>query len=289
MSGLADWLLERRPVRVVLMAVLFPMPLLAVGTAAIVALTTMARGWRHALADIAAAVTLVAVMTALAQGFWLQLSLGAGLTWLLALLLGQLRRSGSLNLAVQVAVLLGFLGALVFTVWSRDPHAYWEDVLRDFGERLRAAGIDLGPSELMPAAAQLMTGVMSASAVASSLGALFLGTWWAAGSDVFRAEFRELRMGRVMGLLAAVMGALLLTSLRPSVDDLLLVLSVGFVVQGLAVIHWHAARRQWPRWWPLLLYMPLVSAVGVTEMLLLALLGLLDNGLGLRRQGENLV
>lgn len=293
MAGVAEWLLERRPARVVLMAALFPMPLLAVVSAAIVALTAMARGWRVAAADAAMAVVLIGIMTAIAQGFWLQITFGAGLTWLVAGALGNLRRAGSLNLAVQCAVLLGLAGALAFTIWSRDPRAYWEQVLLDLGERARMAGLEVGPADLMPAAAQLMTGMMAASAVASALAALFLATWWAGrmGAADFAGEFRQLRMGRVMGLLAAVTAALALTGLRTSVDDLLLVLGVGFVIQGLAVVHWHGARRQWPRGWSAFLYLPLalVPALAVAELLILALIGLVDNAYELRRQGTNLV
>jgi hypothetical protein len=128
---------------------------------------------------------------------------------------------------------------------------------------------------------------MSASVVASAVAALFIGCWWAGqiGGGRFSAEFRELRMGKVLGVLAGVIGLLFLTAARPTADDLLLVLGTGFVLQGLAVVHWHGARRAWFRGWPLLLYMPLglLPALAGLELSLLALLGLLDNGYSLRR------
>jgi hypothetical protein len=293
MAGVADWLLGRRHMRVILMAALFPMPLLAVASAAIVALTAMRLGWRMALVDVAAAVVVVGILTALAQGFWLQISIGAAVTWAVAVLLGQLRETGSLNLAVQCAVLLGIIGTLAFTVLNPDPQAYWEDVLRDLAQRARDAGLEIGPADLLPAAAEFMTGMMSASAVASALAALFLACWWAGDMSrvEFGTEFRQLRMGRVLGLLAGVFGVLALAGLRPSVDDLLLVLGTGFVIQGLAVIHWHGAQRNWPRGWALFLYLPLalLPALAAAELLVLALLGLVDNGYRLRRSGGNLV
>jgi hypothetical protein len=292
MAGLAQWLAGRRVSRVALMALLFPVPLLAVITAALVVLATIARGWRVAAEDSACAAALLAVGTALAGGFWLEISLGAALTWALAVVLAHLRRIGSLTLAVQVAVLMGVCGALAFMAWSPNPQAYWEQVLKELATRAKSAGMDVGP-EVLTGAAQMMTGVMSASVVASAVAALFIGCWWAGqiGGGLFGAEFRELRMGRVLGLIAGVIGLLFLTAARPTADDLLLVLGTGFVLQGLAVVHWHGARRAWPKGWPLLLYMPLglLPALAGLELSLLALLGLLDNGYSLRRPAGKVV
>lgn len=293
MAGLADSLLGRRLPRIALIAVLFPVPLLAVISAAIVVAVTGTHGWRIAVQDCGGALLLLMALTALAGELSWGIGLGAAVTWLVAIGLGHLRQAGSLTLAVQSAVLAGVLGAVVFTVWSRDPQAYWEQVLKDLTQRARSAGIDVGPADLIPGAAQVMTGMMSASAVASSLAALFLGSWWAgkATGRGFGSEFQEVRMGRVLGVVAGIAGVLFLTSLRPGVDDILLVLGVGFVVQGLAVIHWHGARREWPKAWPLALYLPLalLPAVAAVEMLLLALLGLFDNGYSLRRTGGKVV
>jgi hypothetical protein len=293
MAGFAEWLAGRRLSRIALIALLFPLPLLAVVSAAIVVLVTNVRGWRVAGQDCAAALLVLGALTALAGGFWFEIGIGAGVTWMVAVLLGHLRRTGSLTLAVQAAVVLGVAAALAFTFWSRDPQAYWEQVLKDLAERARSAGLQVGPADLLPGAAQVMTGMMSASAVASSMAAVFLGSWWAgpAGGQSFGQEFRSLRMGRVLGVFAGVMGVLFLIGLRSTVDDLLLVLGTGFVIQGLAVIHWHGKSREWPKPWPLALYLPLalVPAIAVPELLLLALLGLVDNGYSLRPAGKKVV
>ena len=290
MAGPMEWLLGRRVSRVTLTALLFPLPLLAVVSAAIAVLTASTQSWRIALVDAALSAALLMLLTVLVDGPWIEMGIGAGLTWGVAVLLGHLSRVTSLNLAVQSAVLLGFAGAMIFLVVSRDPQAYWEQVLGDLAERARSAGLEVGPADLLPMAAQLMTGLMSASAIASALGALFLGVWWAGpvGGRSFGEEFQGLRMGRVLGVLAGVIGVLALTGLKPSVDDLLLVLGVGFIVQGLAVVHWHGARHEWPKVWPLALYLPLalVPALAVIEMLLLALVGLVDNAYRLRRSGD---
>lgn len=293
MTGLPAWLMERRAARVALMAVLFPLPLLAVASAAIAVLVTNARGWRLALVDSGFALVLLAGMTAVAGGLWVELGAGAALTWLVAVALGAIRSRLSMTLAVQAAVLLGLAAAIGFTLWIRNPQAYWEQVLLDLAQRASSAGLAVGPKDLVPGAAQVMTGMMSASAVASSVVALLLGSAWsgpAAGRE-FGSEFRGLRMGRALTLGAAVTALLLGTPLRSTADDLLLVFGVGFVLQGLAIVHWHGAQRGWPRTWPLALYLPmaLLPAVAVGELMGLAAIGLLDNVYKLRRNGRELV
>lgn len=290
MNGLVNWLAARRAVRIGLVALLFVLPLLAVVSAALVVLTAIASGWRVALQDCGVALLVVAGLAFAFGDSSGGIALGAAVTWLVAIGLGQLNRSGSLTLAVQAAVVAGVACVIGFVAWSPDPAAYWEEVLRDFTGRARSAGIDVGPADLIPGAAQVMTGMMSASAVASAIAALFLGSWWASGpgGGRFGPQFQSIRMGRVIGGIAGVCGLLFLTSGRTTADDLLLVLAVGFVVQGLAVVHWHGARRDWPRAWPVALYLPLalVPALAAIEMLLLALLGLVDNGFSLRRDRQ---
>lgn len=292
-SGPADWLMRRRLLRIALIGLLFPLPLLAVVSAALVAMTTILSGWRFALQDCLGALLLLLVLTAFAGGYWVEIGVGAWLTWMVALLLGHLRRDVSLTLALQVAVLLGLAGALAFMLWSPDPLAFWERVLGDLAERARTAGLQVEPSDLGLGVAMVMTGMMAASAVASSLAALFLGSWWAGQhrGRTFGQEFQLLSMGRAISLLAVTLGLLFVFGVRSMVDDLLLVMATGFIVQGLSVVHWHGARRGWPTFWPLALYLPLVllPAVAALEMLLLILVGLVDNGYSLRRSRVKVV
>lgn len=293
MTGLPAWLMERRAARVALLAVLFPLPLALVISAAIAVLITNVKGWRAALADCGLALLLLLGLATMAGTGWLELGSGAALTWLVAILLGALRSQMSLTLAVQAAVLLGVAAAVGFTLWIQDPQAYWERVLTDLAQRADSAGLNVGPADLVPGAAQVMTGMMSASAVTSSVVALFLGCAWsgtAHGRD-FGSEFRQLRMGRTLSLATAGTALLLATGLRGTADDLLLVFASGFVLQGLSLVHWHGFVRRWPRLWSLALYLPmaLLPAVAVLELLGLAVIGLADNIVNLRRNGREVV
>lgn len=293
MSGPVGWLIRRRALRIALIALTFPLPLLAVVSAALVVMVTVVYGWRLAIRDCAAALLLLIGLTLVAGGYWVEVGIGAWLTWMVAVLLGHLRRTASLTLVLQVAVLLGMAGIIAFVLWSREPVAFWEQVLGDLTDRARSAGLDAESADLGLGLVPLMTGIMAASAVVSSLTAVFLGCWWIGESDGrrFASEFQWLRMGRVMGVVSALLTLLLLSGLSNIADDLLLVMGAGFLIQGLAVVHWHGARREWPAAWPFALYLPLilVPMLAVPEMLVLAMLGLVDNGYSLRRLKDKVV
>jgi hypothetical protein len=275
------------------MAALFPLPLLGLASAATAALVTQAQGWRVALADCSIALGLLLALTLVTGGEWLAIGLGAALTWLVSVGLGALRRSAALTLAVQVAVLTGLAGVTAFALMVKDEQGYWAAVIREFAERATAAGMDLGPVESLLGLAGLMTGVVAASAVLTAVVALVLGSWWASqlGAGDVVPEFQALRMGRVIGALALLAVALSLTGWRSTADDLGLVLGAGFALQGLAVAHWQAAHRRWPRWWSLVLYGPmlLLPALAGAALLLLAVVGVVDNGWSLRRRAPNVV
>lgn len=292
MTGLPAWLMEKRALRIMLMVMLFPLPLTLVLSAAIAVLVTCVRGWRPALSDSGIAVAVLMGLTAISGGGWMEIGIGAALTWLVVIFLAELRNVGSLALSVQVAVLLGVVAAMVFMLWMRDPQLFWESVLTDLTVRANTAGLAVEPAEFVPGAAQLMTGMMAASAVLSSVVALLLGS--AMGDPLrgreFGTAFRNLRMGHILTGAALLAGLLFLVG-STSADDLLLVFAAGFVLQGLSLVHWHADARKWPRMWPFALYLPmaLLPVVGVFELMGLAAAGLLDNVVSLRRAGRKLV
>ena len=92
MTGLAEWLVAHRAARVTLIAALFPLPLLSAISAALIVLTTSARGWRLATQDVAAAALLLMAVTAAMGGLWFQVGIAALATWLVLAMLAELRR-----------------------------------------------------------------------------------------------------------------------------------------------------------------------------------------------------
>jgi hypothetical protein len=132
-----------------------------------------------------------------------------------------------------------------------------------------------------------------ASAVFSqAVGALFLAYWWsliAARQRRFGQEFRRLALGRILGVIATaviVLGlatALGLVSRVELVQNLLPLALLGFLLQGVAVVHAWAHARRWPPGLVAPLYvLLLMPAVNVLVVLPLSLVGVVDNWFDLR-------
>jgi hypothetical protein len=282
------WLAERRVPRVALIAALLPLGLFGIFSAAIVVCVAQIKGWREAAADCSIALGILLFLTALVGVGAVQLTASAASTWFVALGLGGLTGTyGSLTLPLQAIIVLAVAGLLVFVLTVADTTAFWTDFLNDLTQQMVNFGVEFTEPDALFSLAPIMSGMAAASAIASSIAALLLGSWWAsgAGSASFREMFLQLRLGYVIGGLAALAGVATLFSFGPLAANLLLILSVGFVFQGLAVVHWQVARRGWP--WTVLLVAYLPFAMGaqlaVSALFVLAAVGFVDNWYGLRR------
>lgn len=300
MSAFARWLRGHRLPRIVTVVITFLLPLTNVVSAAIVVMTARADGWRSAAVDVLAALAALGVMVVLASGGATAPSpgtaaLGAAGLWGGALLGGALlRRFGSVDLALQALVIGALVGVVLAHLVIPDAQGYWQPQLESL---IKAAGLpqvgDLPPDWLARVAA-LMHGAIGATYLSTLILALILGLWLDRDdptSGQWRRQFLELRLGRVLSLAAGFAAVLTGTGATSLGGGLLLVLGTGFAAQGLAVVHWTADHRGWPRIWPLALYAPLLLGApsAVLVLLGLALAGLLDNGFALRRRRANVV
>lgn len=295
MSAFATWLAGHRIRRVVIIAGLFPLPLLGLVSAATVVMAACLRGARDALIDCVLALLLLAAL-----GFVAGMDVGvlagsAALSWAVWLLLGVIAGySRSLTLAVQAAVLLASLGMVVFVLAVGDPVAFWLPVLETWYADLGTQGFALPEGaewqDALQRQAELMSGALFAFTLSGSLLALLLGLSWAsrvADGIVAPAQgFRNLRLGYVIGGLAAVAGMLSLTGIE--LHGVLLVFGVAFTYQGAAVLAWWARQLSWPRsWWLAPVIAPLLfMGLLVAELALLAAVGFVDNWFSLRRVSQ---
>ena len=304
MSGFARWLQQNRLPRVAVLVVSFLLPLTNVISAALLVMTARAAGARAAGIDVAAGLALLALLLAWAGGGAASSApipalFGASVLWGGAVAAGLiLRRFASVDLAVQALVVLVLLGVVAACVVIPDSRAHWQPVLQELFKAAGLPQVDGLPPGWLGTLASLMHGVIGASVLSTLLIALMLGLWFdpsapggAADGPGWRRLFLELRLGRVLSLVAAVAVILLALGLASLGGGLLMVLGTAFAAQGLAVLHWTAQERQWPRIWPLVIYAPLVlgaPSAGLT-LLALAVAGLVDNGIGLRRPRTNVV
>ena len=284
MAGFATWLAAQRARRVLLIAALFPLPLLGLVSAAIVVMTVQVHGWRETLFDCVLALVVLAGLGFVAGMDMPVLLAGAVISWVIWLLLGTvLATTGSLTLAVQGAVLMTLAAALALVVLVADPAAYWEQVLTELYAQLPqqdfSAGIDIAQQ------ARLMSGVVLAGTLTGGIIALLLGSSLASRiRDGGHAEqFAGLRMGYVIGGLAALAGVAALIGWGP--DGLLLIFGAAFMFHGIAVLAWWARQRGWPGgWWIGLCILPiLLPDFLVIVATLFAAIGFIDNWFDLRR------
>lgn len=284
-SAFGSWLIEHRVARVGLVAAL--LPLFGVLSAAIVVCVAIARGWRESLGDCLIALFIVLGLTLMAGDGAPQVLLSGVLTWGIALLMGGLIGvTGSMTLAIQVAIILCCIAIFGFAILVDDPLGFWEPILRVIAAQMQQLGVELADPNAIMGLAPIMSGLFVAGTIASAVLALLLGCWWAGGArqSSFQDLFLGLRLGYVIGGIAVVAGGAALLGM-PLAGNLLLVAGVGFLFQGLAVVHWHVARRGLP--WLVLVpvYLPLFMGASpfVMALFLFAAVGFIDNWFGLRR------
>lgn len=301
----------RRAIRVVVIVLTFLLPVTNVLSAAVLILTAR-HGWRSVFLD--AGIGLVALVALFrvtgnaapvaglvsAAGLWGGAALGGLL----------LVRYRSVTLVVQALVIAALAGVSVAMALIPNPRAYWQPILE---EVVKAAGLPQAgklPPDWLGTLAALMHGVIASGLLSTLMLALMLALWMAqkagpmpvaAGGSLvaldadrpggWRQQFLELRLGLVLVAISGIAALVLAAGHVTLGGSLLLVLATGFVAQGLSIVHWTAAERRWPRVWPFLLYglMLLGAPVGGILLLVLAIAGLADNVLPLRRPRPDVV
>lgn len=192
-----------------------------------------------------------------------------------------LRSTSSLRLCFQVAVLAAAVFTIGINVVLDDPGRIWEQLLRETAATLAEAGLEIDEEAVVSSLGDTVWGSLIAIALVASLSSLFLGRWWQSlleAPGAFGAEFRQLRLGLVLGALATVNVAGALWLKQPTVDALAWTSVTAFAFQGLAAAHRRRASGRLGRGWLAAIYVLLV--VPVSSFLMAALLagwGFVDN------------
>ncbi|KPK40727.1 MAG: hypothetical protein AMJ69_01375 [Gammaproteobacteria bacterium SG8_47] len=263
-------------------------------SSAALALVTLAKGPKAGLVTCGIAALFVAAMALLAFGtpvlaFGLLLIVWLP-AWLLSFSLGQWN---ALGLSVLLSIAVGFVLVTGAYVVVDAPAQLWQDYyLDDLLPAMKQAGLAVEVSaeleQRLYSVARLMTGALTAVMLFGLLLSVLLARYWQAvlqQPGAFGAEFRSLRLGMSA---AALAGLLLLASLigdgtvAELSANLLLVSAVGFVLQGLALIHAAAYAFSAQVGWLVGFYVLLILLPQVG--LMVALFGWLDNLVQFRRR-----
>lgn len=288
--AIAAWLTER-PWRAAVAAafcgalslqMLMPFMVLAGAIPVLVALRIDSKLALAVAATAAAAAVWVVLQVAPAAG------IVAGLVMLIfsPVLLGLLlKRSGSLNLCFQLAVAGIAAALLVVHLVLPDPAAVWVDLLKRVLESMAAAGLTItGDTDAMIAIwARTMWGALAALSLSMVLGSLFLGAWWQTLLDSpgrFGAEYRRLRLGRVLGAGVTLLFVAAFWSDSALLASLAWVAFTALSFQGLAAAHRSKAGGRLNRGWLAAIYVLLIVPLSMSvTVLVLAIWGFADNWL----------
>lgn len=271
------------------------MPILNLLSGALLALVLLWRGYLRALLVLAAAVAglaLVGWASGQGAGSLLMDPVTGPLfgIWLPALLLAWvLRASRSLALTFAVAGLVGCAVVVGQLVLITDPFAAWQSILAPMLAPLKALGHKSAAEwqQYIAAMARLMPGTSAAELVVGSGAMLLLARYLQARQmrpGAFGEEFRSLRLGHVVTVIASLVFVARLILSGPVLDNLAIVLLALFLFQGLAVIHALRHARNWSVGVLVALYV-LMAVLPLTLFIvgLVSSIGLVDNWFDFRR------
>lgn len=294
MQSLARFAMRGRPFAIGSAGVLGVLGLLlpAVGilSAAVVGLVTLRQGIQEGLVTTSGAAAFTALGSYLLFASPVPVLGLLLLSWVPIWLLGTvLRLSRSLPLALLAAAGIGLVAMLVVYAQSGEPQALWTELL----EPIRAALVSSQSMEeetsraIVAEIARWMTGAFAGGLFLQLAVTLFVARRWQAAlynPGGFGAEFQQLRFPPVLAYGTLVLAGLnaLGEGVAPDwAEDLLVLLVVVYLMQGLAVLHALTARTAANRVWLVLLYLLLFffmphAAIAVSG------LGLVDTWVSIR-------
>jgi hypothetical protein len=292
----ASWVTGNPGAAVFVTGLLGLLPLFGVGFAfflpgAVPALVALVRGSRAGVLVAAGASGLLA-LAMLMIGRPIPVGLIYSL-WVLGppLALGVLlQRSGSLSLCLQVAVLAGTVMIVLLHAMLGDPERFWAPFVRDLAEEMQRRGLpmDFEQKGLVETLARTLWGWVTVLTVLLAMCALFLARWWQGRTGrpgQFGTEFQQLRLGVVLGVLAAVSIAASAFTDRTLIDDVARLFLGALTIVGLAAAHRVKAAGRLSAAWLWVMYGLLVIAAPVT-VAALAGWGFVDNWLRSQRRAQ---
>jgi hypothetical protein len=249
---------------------------------AVIALVTLAAGLQPGV-RVLLATLLGGGFASLAFGSVNALLLSGAEFWLPAFFLAVvLGRTRSLSLMIQVATIVLLVGLLAVYLLLASPEAAWLGFVQQLLAMWQAEGIAIEPEasrlllEQMP---RVLTMLVFMGLYVVWLGILFLARWWQ--TNLYEAgslgeQFRQLDLGtRLAWLLAALFVVVLFLPEQLLVQDMLGLLTVAFMLQGLAVLHQWVFVRGTGKGWLILVY--ILLGVLPQMMMLVASLGWMEN------------
>ncbi len=266
-------------------------PPVSIFSSAAIALVTLRKGSGEGLLVLGFSALAAAVLGYYVIGNY-QFTLGYSLVlwfpvWAISIVL---REGRSMNLALDVAVLLGALIVIGFYAYFDNPAEIWNMILNRMIEPMQSIP-DFPIQEVKQSIAKIslyMTGIIAAGTVSSLLLGLFLARWWQSvlfNPGGFRQEFVNLNTSSVIALVNAIIIVLAFVNagvITQVARNILILLVVLYTFIGTAVMHvwissYNAKRFLLPLFYVMLFIIPQLAIP-------IALVGFADVWLNLRNR-----
>ena len=270
------------------------MPLTGVVSSAALGLTALVWGGQRAaitaMLSIAALYGLFVLASVLniAVASYESIFLFVLLQWLPLLLIAQLlRATRSLSFTLIMLVVVGSLIVVLTKLLVPDIADYWDRffnwVLQ--GEIASKETDDPEFGQDYRNFLNIITGLAVASLILVWMVSLLLARWWQSLLNQpggFRSEFVRLELGRIIAVTGLILFAVMIFSDSPLTRELLLVMMVAFLFQGISTVHFLLAARD-AKGWLLGFYVLLAMSPVIPQVPgLLGIVGALENLVGLR-------
>jgi|HigsolmetaAR204D_1030405.scaffolds.fasta_scaffold00217_3 hypothetical protein len=273
------------------LATLFPLPFgVAAGAVAVLALLRFGSPVGIGIALTGAAAATLVLLGETRPTIWLFVAVALVFFGPVALA-NLLKRTGSMSLCVQVAVLVAAAAVVSIHVALDDPGAFWLPLVQQVIDSALDTSLyaDNERAHVVQVWAQTMWGALAAVSLALVMGALFLGCWWhslLSAPGAFGTEYRRLRLGVVLGTALTVLFALLVWNGSALLASLAWVGLPALVFQGLAAAHRSKARGSINRGGLAAIYVLLVVPISNwLTICALAIWGFIDNWRRPKTQG----
>lgn len=242
-------------------------------------------------AAVAGSVAVVTMLLSTGQSILIALACMVGIFWLPLGLATVLRRTASLNLSFQLAVLLAGLALVFAYIVANDAVGQWQRLLLDAATAMKQTGLIPDEQAVVESLAATNWGTYATLWLLTQLSALFVGRWWQSLLEApgeFGREYQQLRLGQLLGVsaLLIVVAKFVMNKLgysAPLIDALTWIAVTGMAFQGLSAAHKLKARGLIGRGWLTAIYVLLVMPLSMGIMIIvLAGWGLADNWRGMR-------
>jgi hypothetical protein len=268
------------------------LPPVSIVSSAAVALVTLRRGGYEGLYVLIASYALAAIHGLVIFGSFQFALLYGPLIWLIAMILREVKQ---LSIAVEITVMFGVAGIVIFFIFVNDPAAMWGSILTQMTQPvLENSDVDF-PVEKIKQNIQFfshfMTGGVAAGSVYGLLFGLFLARWWQSvlyNPGGFREEYLSLKVRPKLAIASIVIAAIawLMSGVLSEICwNITILFVVLYTIVGTAILHIAFSTMKTRFFMVPFLYLTLVFVPHMT--IVVVIVGIIDTWLDLRSKFLN--